>query len=150
MAQKLEHLQSKEKEKKHMKTLWKVTISIVVIAVAIAYVDNFANLLERVQKFNPWFNPWSVGSLLGIFVLYPFLVWRDGHSQVAAYWLNPVYFSGPVAHYVSLRAERQPPQNPVLCLWGHIIGVFHVFIFGGVVFGTILAIPFLAFGWWRG
>ena len=95
-----------------------------------------------------WFNPWSVGALLGMFVLYPFMVWRrGGYRQTAAYWLDPVDFSGPVACYVSLHKERRPPQSTGLCLFGHLIGLFHMFIFGGLVLGFILIGPFLAFGW---
>jgi len=94
-----------------------------------------------------WFNPWSVGALLGMFVLYPLMTWRDGYHQTATYWLNPVDFSGPVECYVSLHRERIPPQSAWLCLLGHSIGLFHMFIFGGLVLGFILIWPFLAFGW---
>ena len=94
-----------------------------------------------------WFNPLSVGALLGVFILYPLMVWRDGYHRTAAYWLKPVDFSGPFECYVSLHVERQLPKNAWFSLFGHCIGLFHAFIFGGLALGFILIGPFLAIGW---
>lgn len=96
-----------------------------------------------------WFaNPHPIGAVIGMFVLYPYFVWRDGFRHTAAYWLNPMDFSSPTACYLSLYSPpSQPIKNIFLCILGNLIGLFHVFIFGAMVFGTVLILPFLAFAW---
>ena len=94
-----------------------------------------------------WFNPWTLGAFLGVFVIYPYAIWKRGSYQVAAYWLDLPDFSGPSEHYGSLLKKRSLPQNIGLCLLGHIIGLFHCFVVGGLFLGFLLIVPFLLFGW---
>lgn len=81
--------------------------------------------------------PWIVGGLVGIFVLYPFLIWRDGNRKTAAYFLDPVDFSSPVGCYASLHRERPLPRGWRYLL-GHLIGLFHMFVFGFLFIGFII------------
>ncbi len=111
-------------------------------------INMFAELASSSTEFNLWsLNPLTIGAVLGVFVLYPFMIWRDGNRETAAYFLDPVSFEGPFQHYLSLHIKRQPVKSVWALLLGHAAGLFHAFVFGVIIFGYILLCLFAIFGW---
>jgi len=92
------------------------------------------------------FGPHVLGALLGVFVFYPYLVWKRGYYKTAAYWRDPADFSSPSAAYASLHKKHQLSNNFWLNILGHFIGLVHFFAIGGLVLGFLLIPLYLIFG----